>query len=693
MSKRRGTTWYRQVNQEVETILSKTLIPTDGNYLNSEETLEIGENVSCSFSDDTFSEIEIDPTSDQGSDADVLLSSISDCDYFSSEESQFTTVDQVSISSFSCGSDMMDRSTETSVVDSLRQWAVVNKITHNALKGLLDILSLSTDINFSSLPKDPRSFLFTPKQTISRSIDPGHYSHIGIRKSLENQYKSLTLIPNGDITIGINIDGLPLAKSTSSQVYPILGINKSLPLKKNVFLIGLYHGYEKPKDFNEFLIDFVNEAKDLTSNGIILFGRTYKFKISMFLFDAVAKASVLFIKGHSGYHSCTKCTQEGEYMHDRVCFPDLEFTKRTHTDFILQVDSDHHTGRSILCEIPGIDLIQDIPLDYMHLICLGVVKKLVNGIWCSGSPPHKLSGFQIQSTSRDLINLARFIPSEFARRPRGLKEVKRWKATEFRQFLLYTGPVVLKNVLTKQKYQHFISLTVASRLLLTENLSEELTEYVESLLKYFLRIFKEMYGSELMSHNFHNLLHLVDDYRRFGSLENFSNFSSENFLHTILKMLRKHEKPLEQIIRRYHEFCQVAITAERETKFSLGRQHDSGVLVADCTSPQFESANFSKFKLSTSTRDSCCLLKNGSIVVIKNFAFCPVLSKYVVIGQEYNEKSDFFDVPCPSSFLKVYLVKNLREMLQYWPISEIEEKLVMLPFENEYVVFPLLHLN
>lgn len=32
-----------------------------------------------------------------------------------------------------------------------------------------------------------------------------------------------------------------------------------------------------------------------------------------------------------------------------------------------------------------------------------------------------------------------------------------------------------------------------------------------------------------MSHNFHNLLHLADDVRKFGSLENFSNFSSELF--------------------------------------------------------------------------------------------------------------------------------------------------------------------
>jgi len=67
----------------------------------------------------------------------------------------------------------------------------------------------------------------------------------------------------------------------------------------------------------------------------------------MLLFDAVAKASILKIKGHSGYSSCTKCTQEGEYF-DHVVFPDIHFTKRTDDDFLNQSDPDHHTGHTIL---------------------------------------------------------------------------------------------------------------------------------------------------------------------------------------------------------------------------------------------------------------------------------------------------------------------------------------------------------
>ncbi|KAL3226085.1 hypothetical protein MRX96_004527 [Rhipicephalus microplus] len=42
----------------------------------------------------------------------------------------------------------------------------------------------------------------------------------------------------------------------------------------------------------------------------------------------------------------------------------------------------HHTGHSILEELP-IDIVKDVPLDYMHLVCLGLVHKLLV-LWFRG---------------------------------------------------------------------------------------------------------------------------------------------------------------------------------------------------------------------------------------------------------------------------------------------------------------------
>lgn len=110
------------------------------------------------------------------------------------------------------------------------------------------------------------------------------------------------------------------------------------------------------------------------------------------------------------------------------------------------------------------------------MVYLRVVKKFLSGIWCFGPPPHKFSSAQFNSISL-LESLACFIPCEFARRPRCLREVKRWKATKLRQFLLYTSAVVLKGNIEKSKYQNFLTQTVAIIILSSLALIETLTDY------------------------------------------------------------------------------------------------------------------------------------------------------------------------------------------------------------------------
>lgn len=68
------------------------------------------------------------------------------------------------------------------------------------------------------------------------------------------------------IEIIINIDGLPLSKSSESQVYPILcSLSNNY---NNIGIIGIYHGYEKFTDANKFLESFVKEVQNLISHDI-----------------------------------------------------------------------------------------------------------------------------------------------------------------------------------------------------------------------------------------------------------------------------------------------------------------------------------------------------------------------------------------------------------------------------------------
>lgn len=79
----------------------------------------------------------------------------------------------------------------------------------------------------------------------------------------------------------VNIDGLPLSKSSGSQVYPILCslVNNY----SNVGIIGIYHGYEESADANRFMQCFVKEAQDLITRGVTIDVIIYPFKIRGFI--------------------------------------------------------------------------------------------------------------------------------------------------------------------------------------------------------------------------------------------------------------------------------------------------------------------------------------------------------------------------------------------------------------------------
>jgi len=301
--------------------------------------------------------------------------------------------------------------------EELNSWAVQCNVPHATIDKLLKLMKQHKNINTTDLPLDSRTLLKTPR-SISinnnvRSVHPGQYSHFGLTAGiLRYALPSLS-----EIKISIGIDGLPLAKSSNVQLWPILAYIIDMP--KLVFPVGIYYGNSKPSNSDDFLADFISEATDLLQNGIIINNVSKKVTINMFVCDAPAKSFILKIKGHSGFSSCTRCIQEGEYCQNRVCFPYLELKclERTHNGYINMVYEEHHIGltTSRLVELPGIDLVHTFPLDYMHLVCLGVVRKLIL-LWLHKGPMHtRLPGLTVKKLSASLLAVKSFIPSDFVR--------------------------------------------------------------------------------------------------------------------------------------------------------------------------------------------------------------------------------------------------------------------------------------
>ncbi|GBM63955.1 hypothetical protein AVEN_17542-1 [Araneus ventricosus] len=229
-----------------------------------------------------------------------------------------------------------------------------------------------------------------------------------------------------------------------------------------------------------------------------------------------------------------------------MTFSELDSPKRKDEDFSnrINVDSpdEHIMNPSPLLDI-NVGLVPMFLLDYMHLFCLGVVKMLLLA-WYKGSLRIRLSSLAKTNLNQSLVDCPKYSPKEFQRKPRSLIEVGRWKAAEFRCFFLYVGPVVLKDILLPDYYNHFLCLHLAIRIILNEKLIEDYLDYAEELLCYFVKHCMTLYGEEFVVYNVHSLIHLAEDVRRYGSLNNISAFPFESYLGRMKKLLGTPHKPL-----------------------------------------------------------------------------------------------------------------------------------------------------
>lgn len=591
----------------------------------------------------------------------------------------------LTISNINFDVNLEDNSLENNFLHGLRQWAITCNVPHGTLRQLLNLLK--TIPIHSNLPSDPRTLLSTPRKTFSKIVEPGMYVHFGLKCAVEKLTSTVDICTISSIDLLVNIDGLPLSKSSSSQIYPILCSLYKYP--SNISVIGIYHGYEKPTNANEFLSEFVKEAIELVNDGFVLQGQVLPFTIKGFICDAPAKSYITFCKGHSGFYSCTKCIQKGKYIKGRVCFIKNNAKKRTNESFRRKLQPEYHNGVSILENIPSLGMVTNFPLEYMHLICLGVVKKLLCNIWLHGKPSHKLSKECVRKISDLLLSLKSYVPMEFVRKTRSLDEVKRWKATEFRFFLLYTGPLVLLNLIPSNKYLHFLTLHIAIRILMSTDLKKTYIEFANSLLLYFIDQIAVIYGYEYISHNVHGLAHIVEDTKIYGTLDFYSAFPFENCLQILKKLVRKPNQPLPQIVRRLHEKDYVLSTCDTtQNDIVLSIEHNEGPLPSNDFEKEYKKCTFKYFTLSTSSGNNCCLLKDMSVVLIENFAIRN--NNYYIIGKKFQNVSNFFNEPCQSSRLNIYSVDNLGST-SLWLVNDVSNKFVIFPNNKCFVVFPLLH--
>ncbi|XP_056009246.1 uncharacterized protein LOC130046297 isoform X1 [Ostrea edulis] len=381
-----------------------------------------------------------------------------------------------------------------------------------------------------------------------------------------------------NVSFTFNTDGAPVFKSSKISVWPIFLVVNELPyklrmLKENMLMAGLWFGPCKPA-MGTFLSPFLDCFKRL-HDGIQCFSPFLgNFTCRAYLLngtaDLPARSLLCNSVQYNGSFSCWKCLQKGETSergkgHTHI-FPYITANPKgpertvndVHRDAQQAMNNLEHrsTGYSVngvkgpswLTFFPKYNIVSGISIDYMHGVLLGV-QKLMLRLWFSSEFKSKNFSFHkhVQTVDFRLKNLKPTL--DISRLPRSIEnDLKYWKASEYRSFLLYFGAPVLFGILDKNRFNHYLQLVNGIHILLKYGSTKDEVSDAETMLLNFCANFECLYDKCFMTLNIHQLVHLADSVRILGPLYTHSCFSFEDKNGFLLKMIQGTQNIDSQIV-------------------------------------------------------------------------------------------------------------------------------------------------
>lgn len=307
-------------------------------------------------------------------------------------------------------------------------------------------------------------------------------------------------------------------------------------------------------------------------------------------------------------------------------------------------------------------MIFQFPIDDMHGVDLGAMRKQFFLFL-------KYGLFDSNAADEFIKACLKFIPSDFTRKPRLLKFLDHFKATELRMFALYLAIVMFKKCgMSDKHYEMFKLFFCGYRILMgvDGNCSLEDCDIAEKLFSDFVKEFHDNFSE--LSYNFHCLLHLTDMVRKNGPLFRYSAYPFENFYQLFRHWIRKPSDIFKQIWTRWNQNRGI-VTRKNEKKKSFYSMH-----------------------VDTSKRNNYIMTKNNELLMITQKIVHPGNVSFV--GQKFEIREPFFTTPINSKSLNIFVLSehSLNTEQMNIQMSDIKTKMFKVPYENEkFVVLPVLH--
>lgn len=591
------------------------------------------------------------------------------------------------------GSDSsFDWDSDDEIIESFRDKIAAFVRMHNlsceATKELLELLRAN---GHPELPRTRATLLHTPTVPIQlRDCFPGVYYHYGLQTGLLRQnYNVLATAPV--IKLDINIDGVSLGKSSKIKLWPIHAAFVDHP-NISPFIVGCYFGYADPGSINDFLSEFVGELEGILQNGCYVTPRRIHkpLEIRAYVLDGPARAFVRGVKGHASLYGCDKCHQKCITIDRKMTYRTESGPPRTDESFRDRLQVEQHQPEFVaahsLIETLGTRMVIQFPIDEMHALHLGVMKRILKSLYKGTS---LLSNDNKALLDTAYLELRPYVPTEFERKPRSLlNELSRFKAVELRFFLLYAGVVILKDIVSAEIYAHFLLLFTAIRFLSCKLTCQANAEISQLLLERFVEQYPNIYGPKELVYNVHLLLHLVNDIMLYGPLSSFSAYKFENYQREIKKHVKRPTQVLQQINNR---LCEIDIVNEKKSKVGLigrPRAYDNDFFPG-CNS-SYRGFKFDSFILQTNLQDSSCMTVTGIPIHIQQFVVQN--DEQIFIAKQFLNIRSWFTAPVDSNaFCGIMLVDPPGGDILQFRAVDIKYKFVRIPYNNSFVLIPMLH--
>lgn len=502
------------------------------------------------------------------------------------------------------------------------------------------------------------------------NMSSGRYLNFGVAEGIRNNSAGWNGLPL-QLTVAIYVhkskttEGLEVPRyllllgrlSTSSS----MNILHQPHWSSNTFIIGIYQGaFSEMTIANEILRPFVHEMQVLTkrrlmnslpasdvNNNTVTLKAIVVDPISSSLFTCTALPSSLY--------GCSKCRQRAQlrFNNSLTSFPAscTEDTLRHDEDFRYCLDNNYHLGIPVTKEL-GIGLVSRVVIDYKYSMCMGVMKHLML-LWTKGKLDYRINKVSVQHISDDLEIIGQNCPSEFRNRPKTMINIDAWTAYDWRQFLLYHGPIVLENRLPTKYYIHFVYLHLAARIMINRNEHKQYGAFIVGyLLKRFVEEFSSLYGADQLDYNIHNLLHYEEVIQRFGSIEDVGGFEFDDQMDRLSVML---------------ENCQLDVTLEQlrqlleEQKSTTAERYQNDIYL-----DHHFNLNFNNFLLNTSQTDSYVITTKGIVKVFKIVQNGH--GTIILLGQKYTKAFILYQAPLTDA--KLWLVSEL-DVLEAFQLNEV----------------------